>query len=193
MGFLPSFFHKYWHIVGNDVIKAVQRFFRHGWLPTASNFTLISLLAKGNNPTSVNHFWPISLYSFIYKIVLKTITKILQNILPNVISKYQAAFVKNHLITDNVLIAQELFHHICSRCKAKNYLIDLKLDMSKTFDRIEWSFVKAILTKLGFDSNFISWIFSCITSVSFACVIEGQVIGFFKPRRGLRRGDPLWP
>lgn len=41
------------------------------------------------------------------------------------------------LITDNVLVAHEMMTHISRKKKGKCGEIALKLDMSKTYDRVE--------------------------------------------------------
>ena len=48
-----------------------------------------------------------------------------------------------------------------------------------------------LLTHLGFDYNFIKWIFSCITTSSFTVLINDSASPFFGAERGLSQGCPL--
>lgn len=54
-------------------------------------------------------------------------------------------------------------------------------------------FIHAVLTNLRFNSVFTNWILNCISSVSFEVLVNGGKSNQFKPRRGLRQGDPLLP
>jgi hypothetical protein len=55
----------------------------------------------------------------------------------------------------------------------------IKIDMEKAFDHMEWSFIFAILSKLGFARMWINWIRICITSPSFSILINGSPFGLF--------------
>ena len=57
-GFPPLFHKKLWSTVGNYVVKAVTSFFILGSLPKELNCSLIVLIPKISNPTTVNHFMP---------------------------------------------------------------------------------------------------------------------------------------
>lgn len=69
----------------------------------------------------------------------------------------------------------------------------IKLDMSKAYDRIEWCFIRVVLEKLGFNALWINMIMTCISSPTYAVLINGEPKGFIRPTRGLRQGDPLSP
>ena len=46
---------------------------------------------------------------------------------------------------------------------------------------------------LGFADRLIKIIMSCMFSVSYVVLLNGQPVGNIKPSRGLRQGDPLSP
>jgi hypothetical protein len=69
----------------------------------------------------------------------------------------------------------------------------IKLDMSKAYDRIEWPFLEAVMSKLGFAPSWIKMIMACVKSVSYSIAVNGNVVGNIFPSRGLRQGDPISP
>jgi hypothetical protein len=62
----------------------------------------------------------------------------------------------------------------------------LKLDMSKTYDRVEWSFVEGMMSRLGFTARWIELVMNCIMSISYSVMVNGEPNGMIYPLRGLR-------
>ncbi|WOL14689.1 hypothetical protein Cni_G23470 [Canna indica] len=97
----------------------------------------------------------IGLSNYIYKIFSKIIVHRLQPLMDCIISKNQCALIRGRLISDNILLAHELTHHLKTKQKSSSHDMAIKLDISKAFDRLEWPCLTAILYEMEFNESFV--------------------------------------
>ena len=60
----------------------------------------------------------------------------LKNLLPHVVSKSQSAIQYDKTISDNILVAFEMLHHMKIKKRGNEEFMAMKLDMSKAYDRV---------------------------------------------------------
>ncbi|XP_026384103.1 uncharacterized protein LOC113279643 [Papaver somniferum] len=191
-GFQDGFYQRCWDIVSTEVISMLQYFFTHKHMLKAINHTYQVLIPEISNPKTPADYRSISLCNVSYKIISKILANRLKPLLPDIISPTQNAFVAGRHIHANIIIAHEILYSM-KRKTIKKALVGLKLDMSKAFDRVEWSFLLSIFRQLGFHNDWISLIEQCISTSNISILINGSPSSTFSPTRGIRQGDPLSP
>ena len=127
----------------------------------------------------------------LYKIISKLLANRLKKVIYKLVSLWQTAFVPGCKIQENTILAQEILHAMKKK-KGKTSWMALKIDMEKTYDRLEWGFLEKVLHCFGFPSSWIQWVMQCVSTMSFSILINGSPFGFFRPQRGVRQG-PLSP
>jgi hypothetical protein len=191
---MPAIFYKrFWSLLGNQVKAEVLAVLNGGEMPQGWNDTIIVLIPKTRSPEKLKDLRPISLCNVLYKLISKVLANRLKAVLPEIISPSQSAFVPGRMITDNVLLAYELTHHLNSKRKGAVGVAAIKLDMSKAYDRVEWPFLKMMMLKLGFHEKWVKMVMTCVCSVSYRIKVNAEYTERIFPQRGLRQGDPLSP
>ena len=148
-GMPPIFFQHFWPLVGEEVTTTILQFLHTAIFPCHSNHTFISLIPKVKNLELVFEFRPISICNVLYKIFSKVLANRLKKVLPTVITEHQSAFTKSRFISDYVFVAFESLHSIQNHKSKKEGYMVVKLDMSKAYDRVEWSFLEAVMRQMA--------------------------------------------
>ncbi|WCJ44165.1 hypothetical protein M5689_024851 [Euphorbia peplus] len=87
-------------------------------------------------------------------VISKVLAHRLKKVLPGIIHHTQSTFVPGRMIRNNALVAFEAFHSMRTRMKGVIGYFAFKLDMSKAYDRVEWSFLDKIMHKMNFPNQF---------------------------------------
>jgi len=218
-GFNPGFCQKFWGSFGEEIFSQCcewlstgtfpsnlnmtnieKKFFSQccewlstGTFPSNLNMTNIALIPKGDSQVSMKDWRPIALCNVVYKIVAKVLANRLKLVLDKCISDSQSAFVSGRSILDNAMVAIEIIHYMKSKVKGKKWDVALKLDISKAYDRIDWSYLQRVMTKMEFSDQWVKWIMMCVETVDYSVLVNGNATSRIISGRGLRQGDPLSP
>lgn len=102
-----------------------------------TNLTTLVLIPKIEGASRMQDFRPISLCTILARTISKVLTSRLRLLIDKLISPMQSAFVRGRSIVDNVVISQEVLYFMRNTNSKKTHWGALKLDMSKTYDRVE--------------------------------------------------------
>ena len=62
----------------------------------------------------------------------------------------------------------------------------IKLDISKTYDRAQWSFLRTIMLRLGIDDQWVQLAMETVCASSYLMLIYGEPRSYITPSRGIK-------
>ncbi|GAU35047.1 hypothetical protein TSUD_30130 [Trifolium subterraneum] len=152
-GFNPAFYQRFWEQCSDDIFRAASTWLERVYFPTSLNETNICLIPKCDNPTSMKDLRPISLCNVLYKMISKVLANRLKCCLDKCVSQEQLAFVEGRSILDNALIATE------------------------AYDKVDWGFLRGVMTKMGFTDVWIRWVMMYVSSVNYSVLMNYDRVG----------------
>lgn len=158
--------------------KAALRFLNEGVFDTGINYTFIVLIPKVKTPQIAGDYRPIMLCNMVYNLISKTLANRLKQILPSIISAEQSAFLPNWLISDNFILAYKAI-----KCKPRRKAYR---EQWIYYNRIEWIYLEAVMSQMGFDESWMSKIMQCVSTVPYLILVNGSPSQTILPGRGLR-------
>ena len=188
---LPAEFYKFfWDIIGEDLVDVLNFCISKGLLSESMRVAILSLIYKKNDPCSIKNWRPISLLNVDYKIGAKAFASRLKGVLPLLLHPDQTCSVPGRSIFENLMLFRDVFDY----CDMKDIsLAIIKIDHEKAFDRVSWSFLIKVLTKMNFGPRFINLVKTLYTDVSCKVVNNGHMSPSITLKRGVRQGCPLSP
>eukprot|EP00253_Pinus_taeda_P016357 PITA_16357 len=174
-GWTIELFLFFFNLIGSEITDVVEESRQKGEVYNPFNSTFLALIPKKDDPENFEDFRSISLCNCIYKIIAKVIAIRIVPILSRNISMEQFGFLNGRQIHEAIGVEQEVLHSVRQKKKKGVFL---KIDLSKAYDRINWIYLWLLLTHLGFNYSFISWIMGCISNVSYAVLINGAASPF---------------
>ena len=100
--------------------------------------------------------------------------------------KAKGAFIQRRMIYDNIMVAHELIHSMKLENNGNTGWFAAKMDMSKAYERVEWEYLEGIMLLMGFASQWVQLVMSCVRIVTYSIIIKGKQSGDIKPSKGLR-------
>ncbi|XP_061342522.1 uncharacterized protein LOC133288718 [Gastrolobium bilobum] len=191
-GYIAAFYQKNWNLVGDQVWNAFLAYLENPQTIADINGTIITLIPKVNKPTLVSQFRPISLCNVIYKGMSKVIVGRLKEVMEALVSDNQTSFVPNRNLQNNIIAAKEIVHSM-TKFKGKMGTMAIKIDLEKAYDKLNWSFIRKVISEIQLPSWMVEFIMASITTNSFKVLVNGGLSETIIPERGIRQGDPLSP
>ena len=175
-GFTVAFWKNAWDFTKEEILDMFKEFHEHNSFVRSLNNTFLVLIPKKNGAEDLGDFRPISLLRGLYKLLAKVLANRLKKVIGKVVSIAQNAFVTGRQILDASLIANKVIDSWQKR-KEKNPIC--KLDIEKAYDSINWKFLMKVLQKMGFETKWVGWMWSCVSSAKFSVLVNGVPTGFF--------------
>ncbi|RVX22450.1 putative ribonuclease H protein [Vitis vinifera] len=117
--------------------------------------------------------------------LMRVLSGRLRKVLHETIFGSQGAFVEGRQILDAVLIANEV---VDEKRRSGEEGVVFKIDFKKTYDHVDWSFLDHVLQRKGFSQKWRSWMRGCLSSSSFAILVNGNAKGWVKASRAEETG-----
>lgn len=152
---------------------------------------LISLLLKkSKDQQECSSYCLLSILNCDLKLYAKVLSRTLDSCITSLIHPDQTGFVKGCLASDNIQC--RLLHIIEASSNGHPWAV-LSLDAEKAFDRVEWTYLWAVLRRFGFGLSFIKMV-SILYASPIAPIQTGHPGSIdFVLTRGTRQGCSLSP
>jgi len=177
------------------MMELFQCIIASGGLSVSQKTSLITLIPKGGDQTSIKNWRPISLLCSDYKILSKVLTNRLSAVLVETISRVQTGGLPGRKMADSLVGVRNLLMQIESETQSPKAVPSraaiIGLDFAGAYDRIDRGFLYKAMVAFGFPPATIRWVQTLYETSEARVILNGT---FGKPivfERGIKQGCPL--
>lgn len=147
--------------------------------------TSIALIPKCPQANNISYYRPISLCNTFYKIIAKILANRMKEAIPSIIHPSQCVFIKNRIISDNIILASDLLKEFNMNASHKYFCA--KFDIHEAFDMVSREFLLNRLLLRVFPQL---WFLGSkdVSLMFFSISINGALEGYFYSTSDLRQG-----
>jgi hypothetical protein len=148
------------------------------------------LIPKKPEAQKIGDYRPISLIHSFAMLFTKILAIRLRPRMETLVSANQSAFIKCRNLHDNFMLVRQLAQRINGR---REIGVLLKLDITRAFESISWSFLIEVLRQMGFSKLWLHWMEISMRTSSTRVSVNGVPGRRIAHAHGLRQGDLLSP
>ena len=189
-GFPVEFFKKFWLELGPFLLRAFIATFEQNQQLRSHREGIIKLIPKqGKSPHDLKGWRPITLLNVDYKIVSTAIANRLKSVIDEIISPCQTAYISGRYIGENTRL---LFDTLTLANNNKIEGMVVAADFEAAFESVSWDYLKAVLKRMDFGSNFMKMIeMLYLNPRNYSRImLNGHLGPEIYLQRGIRQGDP---
>ena len=189
-GLSVEFYSTFWSSLGPLLVDVFNESLDDGVLCESMKASLTRLVHKRDDKRLLKNWRPISLLNVDYKICSKAFSMRLAKVLDCIVSPDQTCSVPGRSISSNLILLRDCLDYI-ERTGETGIL--LSLDQEKAFDRVNRSFLLALLEHFGFGPSFRNCIRTLYNGAFMQILVNDFLSDPVPLRRGVRQGDALSP
>lgn len=141
-----EFFQLFQDKVGPTMLQILNNAMHEGLFNKLVTQGLIIFLPKKGDLCLLSNMRPLTLLNMLYKLYTKAFQLHLLPVLQKFIGHLQNVFFLGRSIHHTILLINELLHRAIA--DGQDFIL-LKLDIHKTFDKLEWFFLFRVLDHIG--------------------------------------------
>ena len=188
-GIVAEFYQEFWKFIKVPFLEMVDHLSTTNTLAPSQKLGVLTLIFKKGDPTLIPNYRPIALLNTDFKIISKVFADRLNSVAQYLIHPDQSA-LKGRFIGKNTRLMADVIHYLEKTNKKGAVIL---IDQEKAFDRVRWSYLEKLLSKLQFPPTMLKWFRILYGDPTNMILLNNHLSPTFQLSRGVRQGDPSSP